>query len=370
MRTGTIRWWASCHKWSSLACTAALLLLCLTGLPLIFHDEIDSLSGEVAIAGPASAHSGKPLDHVVARALGNYAKTEGHTGVPLFIGFSPKDPQITVTVGPRPDARESDMRLYSYNRATGAPLGEVPRGGVMAFLLQLHTDLLLGLPGMLFLGVMGVLFIVAIVSGLILYVPFMHRLAFGTLREDRSARVRRLDEHNLLGVLTLGWALAVGLTGAINAFADPLIASWRQGQLMQMVAATRDLPPLAPDRYGSIDKAMASAQAARPGLMPQFIGFPGGAWSSARHYAIFFQGDTPLTSHVLTPALVDASTGTLADVRTMPLSMQALMLSKPLHFGDYGGLALKIVWALLDVATIWVLWTGIALWWTKHRRRT
>ena len=29
------------HKWTSLICTGFLLMLCLTGLPLVFHDEID-----------------------------------------------------------------------------------------------------------------------------------------------------------------------------------------------------------------------------------------------------------------------------------------------------------------------------------------
>ena len=32
-------WW---HRWSSLVCTLFLLLLCLTGLPLIFADELDA----------------------------------------------------------------------------------------------------------------------------------------------------------------------------------------------------------------------------------------------------------------------------------------------------------------------------------------
>ncbi len=30
--------WAFVHKWSSLVCTAFLLLICLTGLPLIFSE--------------------------------------------------------------------------------------------------------------------------------------------------------------------------------------------------------------------------------------------------------------------------------------------------------------------------------------------
>jgi uncharacterized iron-regulated membrane protein len=40
--------------------------------------------------------------------------------------------------------------------------------GVMFFLYRLHTDVFLGLGGMLFLGTMGLLFIVAIISGLVI----------------------------------------------------------------------------------------------------------------------------------------------------------------------------------------------------------
>jgi uncharacterized iron-regulated membrane protein len=39
-----------------------------------------------------------------------------------------------------------------------------------------------------------------------------------------------------------------------------------------------------------------------------------------------------------------------------------------LHFGDYGGMPLKIIWAVLDVLTIVVLWTGLYLW--LRRRKT
>jgi len=38
--TASIRRWRRLHTWSSLACTAVLLSACLTGLPLIFADEI------------------------------------------------------------------------------------------------------------------------------------------------------------------------------------------------------------------------------------------------------------------------------------------------------------------------------------------
>lgn len=340
-------------------------MLCVTGLPLIFHDEIDALSGadwEQQLRGFASAQEGVPLDQIVADAL---AQRPGD--VPLFVGFSQDSSLITVTTGPTPDASSDSMTLLYFDRATGDAIGAVDEGGVVDVLLDLHTDLLLGLPGMFFLGAMGGLFVIAIISGIVLYAPFMRRLRFGTLRSSRSMRVATLDQHNLLGVVTLGWALVVGLTGIINAFADPVTESWRDGELREMTAAYAGASSLAPTRYGSVDAAMTAAQAALPGVSPQFVGFPGGAWSSPNHYAIFFQGSTPLTSNLLTPALVDARTGELTDARTMPALNQALMLSKPLHFGDYGGLPLKSIWALLDLATIWVLWTGIRLWLRRDR---
>lgn len=363
MRRSTIRAWYLVHKWSSIVPTVFLLMLCVTGLPLIFHDEIEALEGvdyETALPGAPSAESGVSLDTMLETAL---AERPGE--VPLFMAFSQESPLLTVTTGPTPDAAGEDMTLLFFDRATGESLGPAPGGGVMDFLLQLHTDMFLGQPGMWLLGVMGLLFVVALISGTVLYAPFMRRLRFGTLRTDRSRRVGRLDQHNLGGIVILAWALVVGGTGAINAFADPLIANWREGELAAMTAEYGGARPVAPADYGSLDGAMAEAQAVLPGRNPQFIAFPGGDWSTARHYAMFFQGDRPLTEHLLTPALIDAESGELVDARAMPALNQALMMSKPLHFGDYGGLPLKALWALLTLATIWVLWTGVLLWWRR-----
>ena len=360
MKRSTIKTWFLVHKWTSLVSTLFLLMLCLTGLPLIFHDEIDVLQGEdyeARLVGAPSSQAGLPLDTMLAKAVGQRPDE-----VPLFMAFSNDSPLLTVTTGPRADAAESEMTLLFLDRATGEVIGPAPSGGIMDFILSLHVDLFLGLPGMLFLGAMGLLFVVALVSGVVLYAPFMRRLAFGTLRTARSPRVRRLDQHNLVGIVTLGWALVVGLTGVINTLADPLTAQWQSGELAEMTARYQDTAPLAPTEYGSLDAAMTAAQSALPGRAPQFIGFPGGAFSTGHHYAVFFQGDQPATQFLLTPALIDARESTLTDTREMPAINQTLMLSKPLHFGDYGGLPLKLLWTLLDLATIWVLWTGILLW--------
>lgn len=45
--------------------------------------------------------------------------------------------------------------------------------------------------------------------------------------------------------------------------------------------------------------------------------------------------------------------------------LTALLVSQPLHFGDYGGMPMQILWALLDIATIVVLGSGLYLWLKK-----
>ena len=66
--------------------------------------------------------------------------------------------------------------------------------------------------------------------------------------------------------------------------------------------------------------------------------------------------------------LVDAQTAQVTDSRALPWYMDALLLSQPFHFGDYGGRAMQILWALLDVLTIIVLGSGLYLW-LKRRGR-
>ena len=368
MQRSTIRAWFLIHKWTSIVCTVFLLMLCLTGLPLIFHDEIDALTEIAPRYGlPGTGSSGEapglhPLDEMLARAL---AARPGE--VPVFMAFDNDNPSMTITTAPRADSPDSEMTIQLWDRSTGLATGAVDEDGVMHFILQLHTDMFLGLPGMLFLGVMGLLFVVAIVSGVVLYAPFMRKLDFGTLRTRRSARVKWLDYHNLLGITALAWMTVVGATGIINAFATPIFAQWQNGELAEMVRAYDGKGALSPENYGSIDRAMAAARKAVPGNNPQFIAFPGGGFSSKHHYAIFFQGDTPLTERLLTPALVDAETGTFTAARSMPWYAQALFVSQPLHFGDYGGLPLKLLWAVLTLFTIVVLGSGLYLWLGKRR---
>lgn len=363
MKSKTIRRWSFVHTWSSLICTLFLLLLAITGLPLVFHHEMEALLGDAPHYRELPADTPKlDLQQLVEAAL---AHRPGE--VVQYFGWDEEHPEgmfaiTAATAGTEPNSSHT----FSLDTRTGEVV-ETPaaNGGFMMVMLRLHVDMYAGLPGKLLLAFMGLLFVLAIVSGVVLYAPFMGRLKFASVRRERSRRVRWLDLHNLIGIVTLTWALVVGVTGVVNACADLLIAAWRSDTLSAMVAPYHDAPPLT--QLASASRLLAIAEAAAPGMQADFIAFPGTLFSSAHHYAVFMKGATHLTSHLLTPVLIDASTLAVTAVGERPWYMNALGLSQPLHYGDYGGRPMQILWAVLDVLTIVVLGSGLYLWWVRRK---
>jgi len=207
---------------------------------------------------------------------------------------------------------------------------------------------------------MGLLLLVAVVSGVVLYAPFTRKLAFGTVRYERSRRVRWLDLHNLLGIVTLVWLLVVGATGVINTWADLLLKVWQKTELAELTAPYAGLPLVT--ALGSMQQVIDKARQTEPGMEVRYVAFPGTKFATPHHYIVFMQGTTPLTSRLQKPILVDAQTGNVTASVDLPWYIVALRVSQPLHFGDYGGQALKLLWALLDIATIVLLITGLYLW--------
>ena len=362
MTPSTVRRWAWIHKWSSLVCTIFMLLLCLTGLPLIYHHDIDHFLGNAVEAPAMPADTPRAnADQVIAAARAVYPGK-----VVMYMSRDADDDRIwALTLADH--VTDLDFKSIAVDARSAKVLADVPTSGtLMQFIFHLHVDLFAGLPGMLFLGFMGLLLLVAIVSGVVLYAPFMRKLDFGTVRHERSTRTRWLDLHNLLGIVTLVWALVVGATGMINTWADLLLKYWQVDQLAEMVAPYKNLP--APTRLASVQQSLAAAQALEPDMAVAFIAFPGTAFSSPHHYGVFMHGKQAFTSRLYKPVLVDAQTAKVTDSRTLPWYLTGLLLSQPLHFGDYGGRWMQFLWAMLDIGTIVVLGSGVYLWLTRRAR--
>jgi uncharacterized iron-regulated membrane protein len=363
--------WDLIHRWSSLVCTLFLFMLCITGLPLIFHHEIDDWLGRVVppLHHPAALSAGN-LDRVVAGARARFPDRPI-----LFASHEQDDPLLWfVTLGAAPAADDPARQVHAptlvqaaVDATDGRVVAEPAVGdtGLMATLLDLHVRLFAGLPGELFLGSMGLLCVVSIVSGIRLYSPFMRGLSFGDVRRHRGARIRWLDLHNLLGMATVAWLTVVVVSGAVNSFATPVLKYWQSHEVR---ALTADVATTAISRPEKLDLVVQQAQRIYPALSLQFIAFPGSSFSSPLHYGVYFQGSTEATSHLLRLVFVDARSGGVSASPRLPWYIDALLLAEPLHFGDFGGLPFKWAWAVLDLLSIVVLGSGLFLWVARTRR--
>ncbi|HBK01141.1 MAG TPA: hypothetical protein DDZ62_15080, partial [Delftia acidovorans] len=154
MQSHTIKTWAWLHKWSSLVCTVFMLLLCLTGLPLIFHHEIGHLLGTEVEAPPMP--QGTP--HASLDKVLEVARAQHPDRVVQFVSKSDDTDDLWfVTMTPTP-APTDDFRSVVIDARTAELLAQ-PRfdQGFMWVMFKLHVDLFAGLPGKLFLGFMGLL---------------------------------------------------------------------------------------------------------------------------------------------------------------------------------------------------------------------
>jgi uncharacterized iron-regulated membrane protein len=366
MTRAALRKWFWVHKWASLVCTLFLLVICVTGLPLVFRDEIsdlldDSLPYAVVPDGTPEIN----LDVLIAKARAMYPSEQ------LMSTFHDDDePKILAFMVPswkEYAANRKSMHWIKFDAHTGQVLKQSKpynAGGIsfLDFMLRLHRDLFLDLPGELFLGVIALLFAAAIVSGVVVYGPFMRKLDFGTVRADRSPRLKWLDLHNVLGVATGAWLLVVGVTGFINELSTPLFGLWQITDVKAMLDPMRGKPTPAIADQSSAQAAFDTAKAALPDMTMMSVAYPGSPFGSPYHFLIWGKGEEPLTSRLFSPVLVDARTGQLSSIVKMPWYLRALEVSRPLHFGDYGGMPLKIIWALLDLIAIAVLGSGLYLW--------
>jgi uncharacterized iron-regulated membrane protein len=362
-----IKKWFYWHRYTSLICTLFLLILCFTGLPLIFQDEItDWLSneppGQVMPQGTAIAN----LDQMVVIARQHYPQE-----IVSYVFMDETHRQVQVNMLPAYGASPSLSHSLKLDMHTGALLKDAPPKRVenkfINLMLDMHEDLFLGLSGALFLALMGVLFVISIISGAVLYGPFMQKLDFGTIRTKRSRRLKWLDLHNLLGIATLVWLLVVGMTGIMNEFSTPLFGIWQQTDIKIMLKQHQGQPVTRQIGLSSIQAAYDTVHCALPKNNITSIVYPGHVFSSPHQYLIWTTGNEPLTSRLFTPVLIDARSGNLEAIIRMPWYLRLLEVSRPLHFGDYGGMPLKVIWAIFDLIAIVVLISGVYLWMVRRK---
>lgn len=355
------------HRWTSLVATLPFLILCLTGTILIFHDEIDSAMG-VLPPSPGLAETQRPLAEAVSNTLAAYPDEKV-----ALVGIDPDNHPGLLLIGTVPLADSGfDRMTRRFAHLASAELTsehEVEGKTLTGFLFELHAQWFLGPAGAVVGGLIGVLVVISLVSGLVVYAPHARRVAFGVFRRGKGPRLYQLDLHNFIGAIVLGWALVVALTGFFLGVGTIVTGAWAQKQLQsfqsmdESVVVDQRAPPV------NVDTVVARAlEAAPPGWSVEVIFWPGTDLTSHHNYAVRVKG-SGIDERLFRVVLVDAVSGNVIETVELPWYIKIIALSQPLHFGDYGGLPLKLLWTTCTWLTLFITVNGAWLWWSRRGKR-
>lgn len=352
------------HTYVGIFVALHFVLFALSGLVLLFQDEVQN--------APTPKPNSAEITHQVLAT--NYASIlndmqKNFPGArPLALFPDEKNPNlVNARLGAEGSTRLRGALRASYDLMTAAPTSaEVKTGaGFFDWVLRLHRELFLGSAGKLYVGFIGLLYAFVLVTGFLIYGKFMKNREFGSVRLDRLPQL--IDLHKFVGAVTFGWSFVVGLSGAFLAFNGLLIKLF-QSQSLKHLSATyktvRETEVAAP-----FNQVVLNALNALPQSVISYISFPDTEFGIPGHFLLLMNGTTPLTERLSKIVVVNAQSGSLAEIVELPLYLKIVLLSEPLHFGNYGGVFLKFLWSAFTLGSLFVVLMGLFSFLLKRRHR-
>lgn len=373
MKAETLRKFLSVHSAVGMVAGLMLFIAFYAGALTLFHHQIEAwaqASPQAEGAKPASLDDAQRLlDAVLAREPGMAADVRV---------YLPHDGRELQVAGPDPTTRE--WRQFELG-PDGQAKPHVERSELADFVYRLHYTA--GLPrpwGTYTLGIVCLLYGLALVSGVVIYMPMLARDLFA-LRWGSNVKRLWQDAHNAVGLLSLPFHVVFAWSGAVLTIGTLLLAPFQylvfDGKLLDLIgpqagfsrpaAAAGQKAPLL-----SVAQLVAAAHAAAPGMEVERLHI-----RHAGNAAAHVEADGHLHErHLSDSARVELSgaTGQLLDAQTPSTYSSGTALLRglqTLHFGDYGGLALRWIYFLLALAGAFLFYSGNLLWVEsrrKHRR--
>lgn len=356
----------SAHSAVGIVLGAALFVVCLSGTVALFVDEATPWSSPGLRVDGGTGAAG--LDSQLS------ALRETFAAGPVAIVIAELDVEggLTRISWRRPG--DAHNRIVRIDPSTGAALGG-EHAAWPAFLTDLHTDLLLPKPwGRYVVGLSGLVMLLSAATGILVHRKPL-RQAF-TCRRGRSHLLRYTDWHKLMGLWGLPFHLMIAYTGALLGLAGILIVLTGGAAFDGDVAAANkafqgETPPRAGEAAAPprLDPLIADARARYPGRDPARV--------IVHHY-----GDAAATvkvdlddpgrlSQADTRVVYDATTGAFRRALPVEASVgrRTYAAITPLHYASYGGLALKLVYAVLGLGATLLSASGTLIWLERRSER-
>ena len=248
--------------------------------------------------------------------------------------------------------------------------GTDPLSALDAFIVDLHVNLHLPHPwGLYATGVLGLLMLVAAVSGLIIHKHLVKDI-FVPPRYS-SALLNRRDRHILAGSWSLPFAFVLAFTGAFYSFAIslgfPTVAKSAFGgdrmAMFETLVGTTEIEAVSTAETPDIDTIIARSEAL---AASRALGLTVSGWE---------ESDATITvNHQVAEGRISGFSNVYGFysgefVRQKPIvgnepsaGSVAFSLMSSLHFGHFAGLLSKFIWVALGTAIAYVTLTGLHLW--------
>lgn len=356
------------HRYMALVAMLPLVLIAVSGSLLVFKFEIDSLLMPEQVTLPATTSPGQRqhLNQLVATLhqqlpdyeIGSWELfDDGHEADRVYLIRRGTDQWFKVYLNPyqgqllsQPVGLHSDLTDWLLELHYSLLLNDWLDG-------QPHLGLLLGLVVALLLCLLGL-------SGLVIYRQFWRRLF--SLRWDQRLVVMMSDSHKLVGIWSAPLLLVLGITGGYF----NLMEYWHEAiehgdephhQLTQRLYNDQlDLQALVDDSRQQL-----------AGFEPRYLLMP---YEPGLAITLFGHQPTanPLASGYGSTVSYDPHSGALQgrfELGEADAATQLVDSFRKLHFGNFAGLASKILWSLAGLAPLVLAVTGLYLWQRRHHGR-
>jgi uncharacterized iron-regulated membrane protein len=361
------------HGWVGIVSGLALFIAFYAGAITMFEEPLQRWASAPSRLAPPPTLTHTP--DLIAKAI--TAHPDAAKRYEIHLDTSPAQPaRMSWPASDGGDEHGLVSTVYASLAPDGVLQVETSAPSAVAQLIDvLHQQV--GLPfsheiAMPIMGAISLLYVIALVSGVIVLLPSLVKDLFA-LRVGRNVKRMWLDVHNVLGVFSLPFHLVMALTAVIFAFHDQFYdaqaAAFGQGAPPARTAAA--LPPAAqPLPPAEIVRRMAEqAPTFAISTMTYAEGRDG-------RLALRIAGSDPrygLRGATFGIAVVDPASGRITGADYMPGKQDGwgatISSFFALHFGNFGGLAIRWAYFLLGLAGAFLFYTGNLLWIESRRKR-
>ena len=359
--------WVRLHRWLGLGLLAAWLLIGLSGSVLVLYREaLNSLHGAPTVpATPAQSMPPVDPDAVLHRLRTHDPALSGGWRIewPLEAG----DPVVARYMRPLEAADRAFAPRMVWLDPAGQRVWHEASWGQEPFtwLYDLHYSLLMDRPGRHMVGALGLLMLVSLVSGLVLWWPRAGRWRQACSFKRGAAFERQVyDWHKLVGFGSAALLLMLSITGVLLTWHTAL-EPWlnRLSPLFEPPAPVVSGPPDLPLR-----QAVQAAQTQFPSATVRWVETPPLAGGSVR--VQLWQPGEPSQRFPRTMVWLDGHTGEVRGVRdglAQGAADTVMAWLHPLHNGEVAGWPGRILVLLCGLAPVALGLTGVWRW--RHKRR-